>query len=155
MKKTVLIASLFALLLSSALFYLVSKKEQFDPHKEITLIDGKKFSLATLPESKTVVLFWATTCSTCILEMPELSKMQAEKPFNIIAVSMYYDDENQVRKYIASKQFNFMFVHDNTNVFSESFGNVKFTPTMFVIDKRGIVSQKIVSGTLEEIKKII
>lgn len=56
---------------------------------------------------------------------------------------------------VSSKKFHFMFVHDKDKAFSDSFGNVKFTPTLFVIDKAGDISQKIVGGTLEEIKKIL
>ena len=49
------------------------------PSLDITTLDGSRFSLAAQRGHWVLVNFWATWCSPCLKEMPELSALDARR----------------------------------------------------------------------------
>jgi thiol-disulfide isomerase/thioredoxin len=93
-----------------------------------------------------LVNFWATTCPTCIEEMPDMAKMKQQlgDRFELIAVAMDYDPKEQVAKFIQSNPYPFVFTHDQDGSLAKAFGDIKLTPTTFLIAPNGkIVYQHI------------
>lgn len=115
------------------------------PALKIQTAQGKPLNLAK-PLKPVLVNFWATSCPSCVMEMPKLAEMKQRlgDRFELIAVSMSYDPKSQVQKFIQSHDYPFTFVMDTENKIAQAFGGIQLTPTSFLIAPNGkIVYQKI------------
>jgi len=117
------------------------------PQLNLTTIDGSKLTLQDFRGQPVLVTFWATTCSGCVEEMPHLVELYNKlhpKGFNLVAISMDYDPPNQVIALVEQRQLPYTIALDISGEASKAFGNVRLTPTNFLIDADGtIVYQKI------------
>jgi peroxiredoxin len=110
------------------------------PDVIFTTIEGKKISMNSLKGKVVLVNFWATGCSVCVKEMPELVntyKAYKTKGFEVIAVSMPYDPPAQLFNYVTQKALPFPVMHDGFAEMSQKFGGINATPTAFIFDKQG------------------
>lgn len=117
------------------------------PELRYTLLDGTQGSTANLRGKVTLVNFWATSCSTCMKEMPALvatqQKYQAQG-LQTLAVAMSYDPPAYVANYAESRKLPFMVAIDNTGDIAKRFGDVRLTPTTYVVNKRGEIVKRYV-----------
>jgi peroxiredoxin len=93
------------------------------------------------------VNFWATSCTTCIKEMPEVIKTYqrfAPRRFELLAVAMSYDPPEYVRNYTQQHRLPFKVVLDTRGDIARAFDNVALTPTAVIIDKQGRVLRRII-----------
>lgn len=116
---------------------------------QLTTIDEKKIDFAQLQKNGkvTVVNFWATDCSTCMKEMPNMVKMYNElhaSGLEYVGIAMQYDNPSFVNNYARDKQLPFNVAWDKDGTLSNQFGNIIGTPTTFIIDKKGKIIQRIV-----------
>lgn len=63
---------------------------------------------------------------------------------DFVAVAMSYDPPNYVLNYAQTRQLPFHVAVDSNDQLAQSFGDVKLTPTTFVIDKRGNIIKRYV-----------
>ena len=150
MKKTSFPALLPLLLagvltLGGAAFIAGCSGAQAAPESTFVLLDGSKKTTADLMGKVTLVNFWATSCVTCVAEMPKLiatyNKYQA-KGYDTLAVAMRYDPPSYVVNYAETRQLPFKVAIDNTGAAAKAWGDVQLTPTTFLVNKRGqIVKQ--------------
>lgn len=109
-------------------------------------IKGEKITTADLRGKVVLVNFWATDCATCIKEMPEVvatyNKYQAQG-FETIAVAMRHDPPNYVLNYVEKNKLPFKVALDPLGELARAFGEVKLTPTTFIIDKQGKMVMRI------------
>ncbi len=143
MKKSIVVASILLLLVAASLF-LASREEQVDPRHEITLLDGSKTSFGQLQGKPLLVVFWATSCTTCVQEMPKLAELHKQGKAEILAVAMQYDDETSIRNFIRENGYSFKFTWDKDRRISQMFENTVLTPTIYQIDKDGYIKAKYV-----------
>ncbi|HZR02049.1 MAG TPA: TlpA disulfide reductase family protein [Burkholderiales bacterium] len=109
-----------------------------------TLSQGA-FSAEALRGKVTLVTFWATSCTICLSEMPQLVELYQhyrERGFELIGVAMPYDAAWLVADYSVKKALPFPVALDPQGDAVAAFG-VAGTPTAFLIDKRGVVLQRI------------
>ncbi len=104
--------------------------------------DGNVLSLAQVLSQKKVVLinFWATWCTYCVEEMPDLVKLQAQyesKGFQIIAVNAGESAE-QAAAFAKKVGLNFPVVLDEDMAVSQAY-NLVGIPTSFLISSDGKV----------------
>jgi len=126
------------------LFLNLNDKKQV-PNLNLTAIDGKQISIASLKGKMLIVNFWATYCPGYIEEMPSLVstyKQYHKKGLEIIAVSIADDPPNQVLNFAQKNALPFIVVHDSDAKISQAFENVNLTPTSFIIDQKGHVIGK-------------
>lgn len=119
------------------------------PQAHYTLLDGSKTSTEQMLGRVVLVNFWATSCTTCVGEMPGLvatHKRFAPRGFATVAVAMSYDPPAYVAGFAQSRQLPFGVAIDNTGAIAKSFGDVQLTPTTFLIDKRGRVVKRYVGA---------
>jgi peroxiredoxin len=117
------------------------------PQFSYTLLDGQKASTEAQRGKVLLVNFWATSCTTCVKEMPQLvatHRKYAGRGFDTLAVAMSYDPPAYVANFAASRQLPFGVVIDNTGAIAKAFSDVKLTPTTFLIDKRGAIVKRYV-----------
>ncbi|MEN9539609.1 MAG: hypothetical protein RLZZ126_1844, partial [Pseudomonadota bacterium] len=64
------------------------------PQSSFVLLDGSRRTTADLQGKVTLVNFWATSCTTCVAEMPKIiatyDKYKA-RGYDTLAVAMSYD----------------------------------------------------------------
>lgn len=115
------------------------------PQVGYTLLDGQQRHTRQLQGQVVLVNFWATSCSSCVAEMPELvatyQKYRAQG-FETLAVAMDYDPPAAVADFAESRQLPFPVVIDNTGAIARSFGPVPLTPTTFLISKHGQIVKR-------------
>lgn len=117
------------------------------PTVSYTLLDGTKASTAQFRGKVVLVNFWATSCTTCVHEMPQIvathDKYKAAG-YDTLAVSMSYDPPAYVVAFAESRKLPFGVAIDNTGAIARSFGDVELTPTSVLIDKRGRIVERYV-----------
>lgn len=91
-----------------------------------------------LPGQPTALVFWATWCPVCHVELPWLNDLS--KTHRIITVAMQSGDADTVRKYLADQGFSHLTViNDPDGAIARKFG-VSVTPTMFFIAPDGHIA---------------
>jgi len=117
------------------------------PDISFNTLKGEKISLKSLQGKPSLVTFWSTDCPGCIKEIPHLKELHhtfATQGLNIIAVAMHYDRPANVIEMSKEKQLPYHVALDPLAQASKAFGNVRLTPTSFLIAPDGnIVMQKI------------
>ncbi len=112
-----------------------------------TLLDGRKAHSQALRGKVWLVNFWATGCSSCVNEMPQIvATHQRFQPrgFETLAVAMSYDAPASVADFAERRGLPFGVVIDNTGAIARAFGDVKVTPTTVVVDKQGLIVRRYV-----------
>lgn len=137
-----------ALLIALAfLFYQSVSGRQPAPDVTYVNLKGEKISTQSLHGKVVLVNFWATSCRTCIAEMPQMVatyNKYHQQGLELIAVAMSYDPPNYVINYTETRQLPFHVALDIQDRLAKSFGDVKLTPTTFVIDKQGNIIKRYV-----------
>jgi peroxiredoxin len=110
-------------------------------------IKGEKISTEALRGKVVMVNFWATSCVTCIKEMPAMidtyNKFKGQG-LEFVAVAMSYDPPNYVVNYTETRKLPFKVAVDSAGDIARAFGDVALTPTTFVIDKEGKIIKRYV-----------
>ena len=117
------------------------------PAAEYTTLVGERTSTRDLLGKVVYINFWATSCTTCIKEMPDVVKTYerfAPRGFELLAVAMSYDPPEYVRNYVQQNQLPFKVVLDSDGAIAAAFDHVALTPTTVLIDKKGRILRRIV-----------
>lgn len=141
MTKTgnLILAAVVAVALTFAGFAIWSA-EPAAPEVTFVSLKGEKITTDSLRGKVVLVNFWATDCVTCIKEMPDITATHLKyraQGFETIAVAMRHDPPNYVLNYVEKNRLPFTVALDPMGELAKAFGEVKLTPTTFVIDKRG------------------
>ncbi|ONX63110.1 hypothetical protein A8F16_21420 [Burkholderia cenocepacia] len=119
------------------------------PDATFTLLSGQKVSTAGDLKGKVyLVNFWATSCATCMQEMPQMVDTYNRfkgQGLEFVAVAMNYDPPMYVANYAQTRQLPFKVALDDGSV-AKQFGNVQLTPTTFVVDKDGKILKRYVGA---------
>jgi len=150
--------SFIAVLLSFALG-LAGCGQERAPASSFVLLDGSQLSTTDLQGKVTLVNFWATSCTSCVAEMPELvatyDKYQA-RGYDTLAVAMSYDPPAYVVNFAQSRKLPFKVALDNTGANARAWGDVKLTPTTYLVNKRGeIVKRYVGTPDFTELHRLI
>lgn len=117
------------------------------PLSKFLLLDGSTLTTADLKGKVTLVNFWATTCVTCVHEMPRVIdtyRKYQDKGLETVAVAMSYDPPQWVLNFAKTRQLPFKVALDNTGDLAKQWGDVQLTPTTYVVDKRGQIVKRFV-----------
>lgn len=117
------------------------------PASTFVLIDGTQTTTADLKGKVTLVNFWATTCVSCVKEMPMLTDTYnkfKDRGYETVAVAMSYDPPAWVLNFAQTRQLPFKVALDNTGELARNWGDVKVTPTTYLVDKQGHIVKRYV-----------
>lgn len=122
---------------------------QRDVIPELAFIDlhGNKISTQDLRGQVVIVNFWATSCTTCVKEMPQMVETYnkySKSGLQFIAVAMAYDPPNYVLNFVETRKLPFVVSLDTQGKLAKAFDDVQLTPTTFVINKQGEIIKKYV-----------
>jgi peroxiredoxin len=146
MKPSLYLAAVALVLAVSGGIYLNSGASPA-PASSFVMLDGSSKQTAQLKGKVTLVNFWATSCVTCVAEMPQLvatyDKYKA-RGYDTIAVAMSYDTPAYVVNFAKTRQLPFSVAIDNTGAVAQAWGEVKLTPTSYLVNKRGEIVKRYV-----------
>jgi peroxiredoxin len=139
--------SLIALLLTACLLGISACSADKAPAATYTLLDGSRVTQAQLTGKVSLINFWATSCTSCVAEMPELIATHnkfKDKGFETVAVAMSYDPPSYVVNFAQTRQLPFKVAIDNTGVLARDWGDIQLTPTTLLVNKRGEIVKRFV-----------
>ncbi|OYU46285.1 MAG: redoxin [Burkholderiales bacterium PBB4] len=117
------------------------------PDTHFVLLDGSRKQTTDLRGKVALVNFWATSCTTCVAEMPQMvqtfEKYKAQG-FTTVAVAMQYDPPSYVVNFVNSRKLPFDVAIDNTGAVAKAWGEVQITPTTYLVNKRGEIVKRFV-----------
>jgi peroxiredoxin len=157
-KKVLLsIAAAAAVAIGAAL--VVGTGSQAAPASTFVLLDGSSRATADFRGKVTLVNFWATSCTTCVAEMPEMvatfDKYKA-RGYEHVAVAMAYDPPSYVVNFAQTRKLPFKVAIDNTGAVAKAWGDVQLTPTTYLVNKQGeIVKRYVGAPDFGELHKLI
>lgn len=143
MKK--ILAAFAIVLVAGVTAWFTWRPVQAAPDVTFATIDGKTFSMQDLRGKVVLVKFWATSCVTCIKQMPDnISNYEkyAPKGYETVAVAMQYDPANYVLNFAKTRKLPFPVALDSQGKIAIAFGDVRLTPTAFLIDKQGNIIKR-------------
>jgi peroxiredoxin len=146
-KPAKLIAAAVAGLALIGVLSLLLGQKPAAPQATFATLGGEMLALDSLRGKVVLVNFWATSCPGCIKEMPDLVKTWQtyhSRGLETIAVAMSYDPPEYVRQFAERNGLPFTVALDTGGAVAQAFGNVRVTPTTFVIDKQGQIIQQYV-----------
>jgi peroxiredoxin len=115
------------------------------PASTFTKLDGQPLTMHSLRGKVVMVNFWATSCTTCVAEMPQMidtyNKFKSAG-LEFVAVAMSYDRPDYIMNYTETRKLPFTVAYDATGALAKSWGDVSMTPTTFVIGKDGTILKR-------------
>jgi peroxiredoxin len=128
-------------------------------------IQGNTIPLQSAEQIPTLIQFWATSCTTCLKEMPDMIALYndyKDTGFELIAIAMQYDSANSLREYTQHYQLPFHVVHDQTGELMQTIPNwlkankIYGTPTTFLVAPNGSLMRQYVGFVpFDEVRKIL
>ncbi|CAN5297064.1 TlpA disulfide reductase family protein [soil metagenome] len=132
-------------LLVTGISVMVSRKAA--PAVAFTTIGGESLTSADLRGKVVLVNFWATSCVTCVAEMPMLVQTHrqfASRGYETVAIAMSYDRLDYVDRFSTTRQLPFKVTFDADDKLASSFDGVQATPTSFLLDRKGRIAKRFV-----------
>lgn len=159
MNKLYTLATAAVLLTAGVLGYQVMAAPTQAPQAQYVLLDGSKIDTQALKGRVTLVNFWATSCVTCVAEMPRIVETYDKynaRGYDTLAVAMQYDPPSYVVNFVETRKLPFRVAIDNTGAAAKAWGDIQLTPTTFVVNKRGeIVKRYIGEPDFAELHRLI
>jgi peroxiredoxin len=142
MKFRIVLISLGVVMLLSGLAYQLWKSSSLREIPDIRLVTtrGERIELAHLRGKPLLVTFWATTCTTCMEEMPHLIDLYHElspRGLQVIGIAMFYDPPNRVLAVQDARKIPYTIALDIDAEASRAFSDVELIPATFLFAPDG------------------
>lgn len=145
--RNLVLAGIAAAAVAVGAYFVVGAGHEAAPQSTFVMLDGSRETTQDLKGHVALVNFWATSCVTCVGEMPKMiatyDKYQA-KGFQTLAVAMSYDPPSYVVNYTQTRKLPFKVALDNTGSVAKAWGDVQLTPTTYLLNKRGEIVKRYV-----------
>jgi len=125
------------------------------PDIHLNFINGQTVNVHSYKGKPLLVTFWSITCTFCLEEIPALTRLYNElnpHGLEIIGIAMSYDPPNRVIELSEKRKIPYSIALDINSDAEKAFGNIRTTPTSFLINSDGKIVQHNV-GTMN-IKKL-
>jgi peroxiredoxin len=145
--KNILVACTAAVVLAVGAYIYVGTGVTAAPASTFVLLNGSKIDTASFKGKVILVNFWATSCTTCVAEMPKIIATYDKyntKGFDTVAVAMSYDPPAYVVNYAETRKLPFKVAIDNTGAVAKAWNEVKLTPTTYIVNKQGQIVKRYV-----------
>jgi len=143
--KKILLAIVAVFAIAGVVVWQLPGTAQTAPDVTFTTLSGEQFTTQDLRGKVVLVKFWATSCVTCVAQMPDnIENYNAlkDRGYETVAVAMQYDPPNYVKNFAESRELPFKVVIDANGEIARAFGDVRLTPTAFLIDKQGNIIRR-------------
>jgi peroxiredoxin len=116
------------------------------PNFTLPDLDGKMISLTDYKGKVVLLNIWATWCPPCVEEMPSMEKLHQElkdEGFEILAVSIDVSGAIAVLPFMKKHKLSFPALTDSKGDI-KSLYQTTGVPESFIIDKEGVIVEKII-----------
>jgi peroxiredoxin len=155
--KAVLAGAVAAVLIAPVLWWSWPSRQA--PDVAFNLIDGRQLQTRQLRGKPLLISFWATSCPSCLQEIPDLVALQQEygrHGLTIIGVAMPYDPPNLVVDFARQRQLPYAIALDLDAQLVHAFGNIQVTPTNILVGPQGrILEQRVGKLDLQRTRRRI
>jgi len=143
--KKLLLSLIAVVVLAGVGLWQFSGSAKAAPQVTYTSLDGREFTTTDLLGKVYLVKFWATSCVTCVQQMPdaiEAYNQYSPQGYEVIAVAMDYDPPAYVHNFAQSRQLPFTVALDTSGEIAKAFDDVKLTPTTILVDRQGRIIKR-------------
>ncbi len=120
-------------------------------------IDGVNYKLSDFRGKNVAIVFWATWCGPCKMEIPHLIALRnvvSKDDLQILAITN--EEYTLVRDFAAKSKMNYAVLMDKKNNLPAPFNKIQSIPTSFFIDPQGKIKLATTGSlTLGTLKAII
>lgn len=119
------------------------------PALTVTRIDGSRTELATIfkPGRRTLINLWATWCSPCAREMPELERLAPQlraQGIDLIGLSIDTEGINVVKEFLSRRKITYPIINVGDQGIAQIFaGDDATVPISVLLDEQGRLLQVI------------
>lgn len=118
---------------------------------EFNTLDGKKHTFYDYENKVTFVHFWATWCTPCLKELPELVKLAEKHPDTLTVLAFAVADKpKKIERFLSNLEisipYNFITALDTDKRISEKNFKTKKLPETFIFKPRFILYDKIIGA---------
>jgi peroxiredoxin len=113
-------------------------EKQIAPDFELESLDGTMVKLSELKGKNVIINFWATWCGYCVLEMPDLQKLNdkyKDEDLIVLAVNVGETKET-VQEFMEENELNLNILLDKDSSVANNYGLRSF-PSTLTVDKEG------------------
>ncbi len=123
------------------------KERQAAPELTLRDMSGREVTLSSLRGSVTMLVFWATWCRPCNMEVPHLVRLYdtyAKSGLNILAISLDRGGLATVKPYLDKRPEIKYTVIPSGEAAAVAFGGIRNIPNSFLLDRQGRVVKQFV-----------
>jgi cytochrome c biogenesis protein CcmG/thiol:disulfide interchange protein DsbE len=118
------------------------------PDFQVTTFEGRKLSLADFKGQVVVLNFWATWCGPCKQELPLLEDYQRRQHSAGLVILAVATEDSLTPFQLRPLQR--LLTLQMVKRFKGNYGDIKYLPTNFVIDRKGILRYAESGGFTQE-----
>jgi peroxiredoxin len=120
------------------------------PDFDLGDVNGTNHKLSNYKGINVMLIFWATWCGPCKMEMPGLIELRKEIPTNKLAMlAISYEKGDTVRSFLAQRPLNYTVIATPQQIMPPPYADINAIPATFFIDKDGII-RLATEGLLQE-----
>jgi peroxiredoxin len=110
------------------------------PDFDLASIDGNDNKLSNCKGKTLMLIFWATWCGPCRMEIPDLIQLRNQvSPEKLAMLAVSFENGSIVRNFLSQYPVNYTVIAAPQSVLPPPFKFVNAIPTTFFIDKDGII----------------
>lgn len=107
------------------------------PDFELESLDGTTIKLSEMRDKNVIINFWATWCGYCVIEMPDLQKLQETYKDDLLILTVNVGESKEtVQKFMDENNLNLTVVLDKDMEVSNNYG-IRSYPTTIAVNKKG------------------
>lgn len=113
------------------------------PSLDVTTLDGKRFDLAQQSGKWVIVNYWATWCSPCLKELPDISAYVSAHHEKVAAIGLAFEDSDKadIEKYLKTHPISYPVAQVDVIEPPRDFDTPKGLPNTYVIAPDGHVAK--------------
>lgn len=115
------------------------------PTLALKTFTGETLTVSGSDREVTLLVFWATWCQPCLMEVPTLVKLHdkyRDRNFRVVSINVDDPEGKKVKAIVGRMGINYPVLIGNEDVMRQ-FGGVQALPTSFLIGRDGRIREKL------------